>query len=117
MVWVNAQESCYKVIKAQYIWQDHFSITQPTPGWPTPLISLWSKPSDRLEGRARLLYLPCAAEGVHVVEDGDELPVVSRVQDVAVNFEALDHHIHHVRAQLQGYYIWPVGLSSLQRGP
>lgn len=52
-----------------------------------------------------------------MIEDGDELPVESRVQDVAVNFEVLDHHIHHVGAQLQGYYVWPVGLSSLQRGP
>lgn len=63
-----------------------------------------------------LQYLPYATKGVHVVEDGDELPAESRVQDVAVNFEVLDHYIHHVSAQLQGYYVWPIGLSSLQRG-
>lgn len=62
-------------------------------------------------------YLPRASEGVHVIEDGDELPVVGRIQNVAVNFEVLHHQIHHVRPQFQGYDVRPVGLSSLQRGP
>lgn len=48
-----------------------------------------------------------------MVEDGDELPVESWIQDVTVNFKVLDHHIDHVSAQLQGYYVWPMGLSSL----
>ncbi len=30
-----------------------------------------------------------------MVEDGDELPVVSWVEDVAVDFEILNHYIHH----------------------
>lgn len=58
-------------------------------------------------------YLPCAAEGVHVVENGDELLVVGRVQDVAANFEVLDHQIHQVSSQLQGHDVRPMGLSSL----
>lgn len=65
---------------------------------------------------AHPLYLPCASEGVHVIEDGDELPVLIWIQNVAVNFEVLHHHVHHVRSQFQGYYVRPLGLSSLQRG-
>jgi len=51
-----------------------------------------------------------------VVQDGDALPLESRVQDVAVDFEVLDHHFHHEGAQLQGHDVRPVGLSSVQRG-
>lgn len=50
-----------------------------------------------------------------MIEDWDELPVVGWIQDVAVNFEALHHQIHHVCSQFQGYYVGPVGFSSLQR--
>lgn len=51
-----------------------------------------------------------------MIEDGDELPVLIWIQNVAVNFEVLHHHVHHVRSQFQGYYVRPLGLSSLQRG-
>lgn len=64
---------------------------------------------------AHPLYLPRAPEGVHVIEDRDELPVMGRIQDVAVNFQVLHHQIHHVRSQFQGYDVGPVGFSSLQR--
>lgn len=60
-------------------------------------------------------YLPSAAKGVHVVEDGDEFPVIGWVQDVAINFKIFNHHIHHVRAKLQSYYVWPACLAPLQR--
>lgn len=73
---------------------------------------MWNRPIQHLES-ALLLYLACATEGVHVIEDWDELPVKSWVQDVAIDFEVLNHYIHHPSAQLQGYYVRPLDLSSL----
>lgn len=47
------------------------------------------------------LYLSGAAEGIHVVEDGDELSVIGGVQDVTVNFKILHHYVHNEGSQLQ----------------
>lgn len=63
------------------------------------------------------LYLSGATESVHVVEDGNELPLIGWVEDVAINFEVLDHHIHQVSAEVQGYYVWPTCFTPLQGGP
>lgn len=62
------------------------------------------------------LYLSGAAKGVHVVEDRYELLVAGWVQDVGINFEVLNHHIHQVSAQLQKYCVWPACLIPLQCG-
>lgn len=65
------------------IWQDNFNIVEPN------LAVIFA------------LYLSRVTESVHVVEDGNELPLIGRVNDVAINFEVLDHHIHQESAQVQ----------------
>lgn len=63
------------------------------------------------------MYLSHAPESVHVVEDGDALPVAGRVQDVTVDFEVFHHQVHQVGPQLQRNHVGPVGLGPLQRRP
>lgn len=63
------------------------------------------------------VYLSHAPESVHVVEDGNALPVARRVQDVAVDFEVLHHQVHQVGPQLQRNHVGPVGLGPPQRRP
>lgn len=61
-------------------------------------------------------YLPGAAKCVHVVKDGDELPVLGRVQDVTVDLQVLHHDVHQVGAELQSDDVGPAGVVSLQGG-
>lgn len=63
------------------------------------------------------VYLSQAAEGVHVVEDGNTLALAGGIQDVAVDFEILHHQVHQVGPQLQHNHVRPVGLRPLQRWP
>ena len=51
-----------------------------------------------------------------MIQDGDELPFVSRVQDVAVDLEVLHHQVHQAGTQLHGDDVGPLGVLPLQGG-
>lgn len=105
LVWEpNAQESWLSIL------QNRFSMIATN----SRLATSFDIPVSTL--RRLPLYLSCAAKGVHMVDEGYELLVEIGIQDVAINFDVADHQIHHVHAQLQGYYERQIALSSLQRG-
>ena len=63
-------------------------------------------------------YLLHAAEGVHVVEDGDHLAVcLLGVQDVAADLQVFHHELHQEGAQLQHQHGGPWGVVPLEGGP